>query len=146
MSTFTLNDTQRDALGRVRSAMEQGKRRQQTIKTKVNRRYALYRSYQERRDRLAGLQEAVDRAARKVQERKRQLDTEEEKCRQRRQQEALQRAEVDKRAAIVEEHRHLRPDLLCLKAVPVNGRRPRENAVVILREELRHHEPLTPTR
>src|SRR5207302_3185941 len=65
----------------------------------------LYERYQERRDRLAGLQAAVDRAARKVQERKRQLDTEEEKCRQRRQQEALQRADVDKRAAIGEEQK-----------------------------------------
>ena len=36
----------------------------------------LYDRYRQRRDRLAGLQEAVDRAARKVQERKRQIDTE----------------------------------------------------------------------
>src|SRR5262249_20626661 len=37
----------------------------------------LYQRYQERRDRLAGLQEAVDRAARKVQERKRAVEAEE---------------------------------------------------------------------
>ena len=36
----------------------------------------LYDRYRERRDRLAGLQEAVDRAARKVQENKRRLETE----------------------------------------------------------------------
>lgn len=55
----------------------------------------LYRRYRQRRDRLAGLQEAVAVAARKIQERKRLLDQEEKQAQERRQTEAdmLGRAE-----------------------------------------------------
>jgi len=43
----------------------------------------LYDRYQERRDRLAGLQESIERAAHKVQERKRQVDAEDQDLQQR---------------------------------------------------------------
>ena len=59
----------------------------------------LYERYQERRDRLSGLQEAVDRAARKVQERKRQIDSEEAHWAQRRQEQAACQADLDQRTA-----------------------------------------------
>ncbi len=65
----------------------------------------LYERYQERRDRLAGLQEAVDRAAQKVQERKRQLDLDEEQSRQRRHEDAARRATLEKDAAVLDEGR-----------------------------------------
>jgi chromosome segregation ATPase len=58
-----------------------------------------YERYRERRDRLAGLQEAVNRAAAKVQERKRQVDAEEQQAAARRQEDAAWRAEVEARAA-----------------------------------------------
>jgi chromosome segregation ATPase len=72
-------------------------------------RQELYDRYRERRDRVAGLQEAVNRAAEKVQERKRQLDAEiaqaaaarkEEEVRQDewRQQETARQQELDARA------------------------------------------------
>lgn len=59
----------------------------------------LYERYQERRDRLAGLQEAVNKAARKVQERKHELEDEEARSVLRRQEDAARQAELEDRAA-----------------------------------------------
>ncbi len=42
------------------------------------------------------------------------------------------------RPAGVDPHRHLRPDLVCLKAIPMEGRRAGEDAVVVARELLCH--------
>jgi chromosome segregation ATPase len=58
----------------------------------------LYDRYQERRDRLAGLQEAVNRAARKVQESKRQLESDHQELAERRRQDALRQEELEARA------------------------------------------------
>ena len=58
----------------------------------------LYDRYQERRDRLAGLQEAVNRAAQKVQERKRQLDAEAQEFQHIKQQESGRQVELHARA------------------------------------------------
>lgn len=62
----------------LKARAEQLDRQQQelaaTRQEMLQLRQQLYDRYRERRDRLAGLQEAVDRAARKVQERKREID------------------------------------------------------------------------
>ncbi|MCI0684605.1 MAG: hypothetical protein L0Y71_21050 [Gemmataceae bacterium] len=58
----------------------------------------LYDRYQERRDRLAGLQEAVDKAAAKVQDRKRQLDAETQERARERAEQAQRLADVERRA------------------------------------------------
>jgi hypothetical protein len=61
-------------------------------------RQELYERYRERRDRLAGLQEAVDRAARKVQEHKREVDAQAAEV-------ANRRAELDAKAAALAQDR-----------------------------------------
>src|SRR5207302_6684762 len=58
----------------------------------------LYERYRERRDRLAGLHESVNRAARKVQERKQQLDAEVRDWDRRRQGEAARLDELKAQA------------------------------------------------
>lgn len=72
----------------------------------------LYERYRVRRDRLAGLQEAVNRAATKVQERKRALDAEVHQAAVQRQEDEARRAdlhakteELDKTRRLVEEER-----------------------------------------
>ncbi len=74
----------------------------------------LYERYQERRDRLAGLQEAVNRAAQKVQERKRQVDAEAVELQNTRFRETARQTELQAHAADIadlvhrlEEERHL---------------------------------------
>jgi peptidoglycan hydrolase CwlO-like protein len=57
----------------------------------------LYDRYQERRDRLAGLQEAVDKAAKKVQDRKQQIDADAQKLAQRRSDHEERLAEAEER-------------------------------------------------
>ncbi len=59
----------------------------------------LYDTYRERRDRLAGVQEAVNRAARKVQERKQALDAEVARAAPLRREQEARRQELDARAA-----------------------------------------------
>jgi chromosome segregation ATPase len=59
----------------------------------------LYDRYRERRDRLAGLQEAVGRAARKVQERKQELDAEVEQWAARHKERETRQSLLDARAA-----------------------------------------------
>jgi chromosome segregation ATPase len=70
-------------------------------------RQQLYDRYRKRRDRLAGLHEAVDRAARKVQENKRQIDTEWQRSLVRKQEDAARKAELDAQAAALEAARQL---------------------------------------
>jgi hypothetical protein len=67
----------------------------------------LYDRYRERRDRLAGLQESVNRAARKVQERKQQLEAELRATEHQRRDEADRRAALDAQAADVQQARQL---------------------------------------
>jgi chromosome segregation ATPase len=67
----------------------------------------LYERYRQRRDRLAGLQEAVNRAARKVQDRKRELDREEAEAAVRKQQEARKAEELENQAAELVQTRRL---------------------------------------
>lgn len=83
-------DSQREELSRMRQEL-------------ANIRRELYERYQERRDRLAGLQAAVDHAARKVQERKRQLDTEEADQRRRGQEDKARQTALEERAAALAE-------------------------------------------
>src|SRR5208283_1236947 len=61
--------------------------------------------YRQRRDRLAGLQEAVQRAARKVQEDKRALDAQSQEVAALEQQFAARRTEMECQAAAVEQER-----------------------------------------
>ena len=65
----------------------------------VDIRTQLYERYRERRDRLAGLQEAVERAARKVQENKRRLEADLQEAERRRHEEDARHVEQDKQAA-----------------------------------------------
>ncbi|HYV38689.1 MAG TPA: hypothetical protein VE988_23595 [Gemmataceae bacterium] len=67
----------------------------------------LYDRYKERRDRMAALQESVNKAARKVQERKQQLEAELRDTEGRRQAEAVRRAELEVQAAEVRQARQL---------------------------------------
>src|SRR5262249_22237122 len=60
-------------------------------------RQQLYDRYRQRRDRLAGLHEAIRRAARKVQERKAQVDVEARALAVRREEEAVRQAQLDAR-------------------------------------------------
>ena len=62
-------------------------------------RQQLYDRYRERRDRLAGLQEAVNKAARKVQERKQDLDAQVAQAAATRAEQEARQAEQDARAA-----------------------------------------------
>lgn len=68
-------------------------------------RQQLYDRYQERRDRLALLQEAVNRAARKVQERKHEVDTQERQSALRQQELAALQAVLDAQAKELEQTR-----------------------------------------
>jgi DNA repair exonuclease SbcCD ATPase subunit len=61
-------------------------------------RQQLYDRYRQRRDRLAGLREAIRRAARKVQERKAQVDAEARALAVRREEAAVRQAQLDSRA------------------------------------------------
>jgi chromosome segregation ATPase len=67
----------------------------------------LYDRYRERRDRLAGLQESVNKAARKVQERKQALEAEVREWENRRKDEAARQAELEAQAADVRQARQL---------------------------------------
>jgi chromosome segregation ATPase len=68
-------------------------------------RQQLYDRYRERRDRLAGLHEAVNRAARKVQERKQQLDAETQQRAAQREQDTVRQAALDEQVAAVAQAR-----------------------------------------
>lgn len=68
-------------------------------------RQELYERYRERRDRLAGVQEAVSLAARKVQERKRLIEVEEEQSKLCRQEDETRRGELEARAQQLEQER-----------------------------------------
>lgn len=67
----------------------------------ANIRKELYDKYQERRDKLAGIQEAVNKAARKVQERKQQVDGELLQMNLRQQEAGRRERDLDDRAAEV---------------------------------------------
>jgi chromosome segregation ATPase len=67
----------------------------------------LYDRYRERRDRLAALQESVNRAARKVQERKQQLEAEVRESENHRRGEAARQAELEAQAADLQQARQL---------------------------------------
>jgi chromosome segregation ATPase len=67
----------------------------------------LYDRYRERRDRMAGLQESVNLAARKVQERKQQLEAEVREWETRRQTETARHAELETQAADLQQARQL---------------------------------------
>jgi len=67
----------------------------------------LYDRYRERRDRMAALQESVNKAARKVQERKQQLEAEIRESENRRQGEAGRHAELEAQAADLQQARQL---------------------------------------
>jgi chromosome segregation ATPase len=67
----------------------------------------LYDRYRERRDRLACMQEAVNKAARKVQERKQQFDAEVRGWEERRREDAQRKAALDAQAADLDQARSL---------------------------------------
>jgi chromosome segregation ATPase len=67
----------------------------------------LYDRYRQRRDRLAGLHEAIRRAARKVQERKGQVEAEARAVAARREEESVRKAHHDARAEELERERAL---------------------------------------
>lgn len=70
-----LDQLQRDLEAREERLVKQ-KQEVESVKVEFNTlRQQLYERYRERRDRLAGLQEAVNHAARKVQDRKREVDS-----------------------------------------------------------------------
>jgi chromosome segregation ATPase len=93
-----LSERQR-ALAAREAEIEQ--QRQETARAKqelADLRRQLSEHYQERRDRLAVLQTAVDNAARKVQERKRQIDAEQAQLEASKRSEAERQAELEARA------------------------------------------------
>ncbi|MFO0970230.1 MAG: hypothetical protein U0793_32165 [Gemmataceae bacterium] len=65
----------------------------------------LYQRYQERRDRLSGLQEAVDRAGRKVQEQKRTLEAEKQEWSQVRDTLTKRQSQLDQQTRELEQQR-----------------------------------------
>jgi hypothetical protein len=77
---------------------DDGKSSEAIRKEYATLRQQLYDRYRERRDRLAGLQEAVSRGAAKVQERKRELDAEVAQVAIQREEDATRQAEVSARA------------------------------------------------
>jgi chromosome segregation ATPase len=101
-----------------REQIEQECRRQQEEVSAARRELAevrqqLYDRYRQRRDRLAGLHQAIRRAARKVQERKGQVEAEAGVVAARREEEAVRKAQLDaqaeeqarERAQLDEQHR-----------------------------------------
>jgi chromosome segregation ATPase len=73
-------------------------------------RQQLYQRYQEKRDRLAGLHQAVRRAAKRLQERKRKFDEEAKRIETSRQEWSLREAELESRAEQTERERKLLED------------------------------------
>jgi chromosome segregation ATPase len=99
-------DQQRQALAEqeqhlARELAEVGSGRQELAAA----RQQLHDRYRERRDRVAGLEEAVRRAAAKVQDRKRQLDADTAEAAQTRQRDSAQRAALDARSREIEQDR-----------------------------------------
>jgi len=95
-----------------REQVEQECRRQQeeiaaTRRELADVRQQLYDRYRLRRDRLAGLHEAIRRAARKVQERKGQVEAEGRAVAVRREEESVRKAQLDARAEELARERQL---------------------------------------
>ena len=110
----------------------------------------LYERYQERRDRLAGLQEAVNRAAQKVQERKRQVDAEVLEFRNTRHRESAHQVELQAQAAEMtdvvhrlEEERRLFHESKTTWQVEMDGKvadlEARERGLAAAQQELEKH-------